>query len=52
MTPIVYTSIKDNKVLLTIRYLTEPRKRRTSANAIWEDILQVFGERDDIHLAG
>ena len=51
LTPTVYTSVKDSGVLLTIRYLCEPRKRRGTQQTIWEDILTAFGERDDIDFA-
>ncbi len=51
LTPTVYTSVKDSGVMLTMRYLIEPRKRRGSEQAIWEDILVAFAERDDIDLA-
>lgn len=46
--PIVYTSVKDSGVMLTMRYLTVPNKRRGSAHAIWEDVLQEFARCDDI----
>ncbi len=49
--PRVYTSVQDSGILLTLRYLCEPRRRRTSAELIWEDILHAFGERDDIDFA-
>ncbi len=51
LTPIVYTSVKDNAVRLTIRYICDPRKRRGSANDIWEDILKAFKNHNDINLA-
>jgi len=51
LTPVVYTSVRDSGVLLTLRYLTEPRQRRGNAQAIWEDILLAFGARDDIDFA-
>lgn len=51
LTPIVYTSVVDNGVLLTIRYLCDPRERRGTAQAIWEDILVVFGQFDDVDFA-
>jgi hypothetical protein len=38
-------------VLLTIRYLCDPRRRRGRAQAIWEDVLTTFAERDDIDFA-
>ncbi|MDD2228560.1 MAG: mechanosensitive ion channel [Candidatus Cloacimonetes bacterium] len=51
ITPIVYTSVLDSGVVLTIRYLTEIRKRRGSTEEIWENILLRFAEHDDIDLA-
>jgi len=51
LTPIVYTSVKDSGVMLTIRYLCEPRKRRSSQECIWEDILKAFSDCDDIDFA-
>lgn len=51
LTPMVYTSVKDSGVNLTIRYLCEPRKRRGTEQAIWEDVLVVFSECDDIDFA-
>jgi small-conductance mechanosensitive channel len=51
LSPTVYTSVKDSGVLLTIRYLCEPRRRRGSAQAIWEDILAAFDESSAIDFA-
>jgi small-conductance mechanosensitive channel len=51
LTPTVYTSIKQNGVALTIRYLCEPRHRRGSSQAIWEDILREFAACDDVAFA-
>src|SRR5437660_6567624 len=51
LTPIVYTSVVDYGVQLTIRYLIEPRKRRGTEHAIWEDILTEFAAAPDIDLA-
>ncbi len=51
LTPIVYTAVRDCGVLLTIRFLTEPKKRRGSEQAIWEDILREFARCDDIDFA-
>lgn len=51
LTPIVYTSVEDSGVLLTLRYLTEPQKRRGRLEAIWEDVLRAFSEHDDIDFA-
>ena len=51
LTPIVYTKVAASGVQLTIRYLIEPRKRRGTEHAIWEDILTRFAEAPDIELA-
>lgn len=51
LTPTVYTTVRDCGVLLTARYLSEPRRRRAAEEAIWEDILDAFAERGDIDLA-
>jgi small-conductance mechanosensitive channel len=51
LTPVVYTSVQDSGVLLTARYLTEPRQRRGTAEAIWERILDAFAETPDVDLA-
>jgi small-conductance mechanosensitive channel len=51
LTPIVYTTVKESGVLLTIRYLVEPKKRRGYNEAIWEDILRQFAQHDDIDFA-
>jgi small-conductance mechanosensitive channel len=51
LTPRVYTSVKDSGVLLTLRYICDPRRRRGSAEAIWETVLEKFSECDDIDYA-
>lgn len=51
LTPIVYTSVKDSGVMLSIRYLVDPRKRRTTEHEIWEAVLSAFAEHDDIDFA-
>ncbi len=51
LTPIVYTAVRENGVELTIRYLTEPRRRRGAREAIWEDVLDAFAEHQDIAFA-
>jgi small-conductance mechanosensitive channel len=51
LTPIVYTSVADSGVLLTMRYLCNPRERRATAQQIWEAILEAFGAREDIDFA-
>ena len=51
LTPVVYTKVAQNGVLLTLRYLVEPRRRRGTAEAIWEDVLDEFARCDDIDFA-
>jgi small-conductance mechanosensitive channel len=51
LTPIVYTKVVNDGVQLTIRYLIEPRKRRGTEHAIWEEILMEFAAAPDIDLA-
>ncbi len=51
LTPIVYTSVKDSGVLLTIRFICHVRQRRTLEEKIWEDILEQFSKHDDIDFA-
>lgn len=51
LTPIVYTSVKDSGINLSIRYLSDPRKRRGISQAIWESVLDRFAEHDDIDFA-
>jgi len=49
--PQVYTKVEDSGVLLTIRYLCNPRKRRITSQLIWEDILDKFAEIDNVDFA-
>jgi small-conductance mechanosensitive channel len=51
LTPTVYTTVKDNGVMLTIRYLVDPRQRRSTEEKIWEDVLDAFFQESDIDLA-
>jgi small-conductance mechanosensitive channel len=51
LTPIVYTSVRDSGILLTIRYLVNPRQRRSTEQQIWEATLDAFAQEDDIDLA-
>jgi small-conductance mechanosensitive channel len=51
LTPIVYTTIADYGVKLTLRYLTEAHKRRSSEVEISTQILDAFSEREDVELA-
>ena len=51
LSPIVYTSVKKNGVMLTIRYLCDPKDRRNSEELMWENILEAFAKHDDIEFA-
>ena len=51
LTPTVYTSVKDFGVMLTIRYLCQPRNRRGTEQKIWENILTEFAKCNDIDFA-
>ena len=41
LTPIVYTSVKDSGVMLTIRYMVNPRMRRHRTEDLGRDIDRV-----------
>lgn len=52
--PAVYLSVRTERpagIILTLRYLCEPRQRRDTEKIIWDEILDVFSEQTDIHLA-
>lgn len=51
LTPTVYTDVQDSGIVLTIRYLCPPRRRRSTAEEIWEDILDVFSREPSIDFA-
>jgi len=51
LTPIVWTSVSDDGIVLTLRYLCDPRKRRASASDLWEKILDEFAKLDAVDFA-
>lgn len=51
LTPTVYTTVKDSGVQLTLRYLCEPRKRRSAEARVWEAILKAIEAEPTIDLA-
>ncbi|MBU2444459.1 MAG: mechanosensitive ion channel family protein [Bacteroidetes bacterium] len=51
LTPIVYTEVKDSGVLLTMRFMCDPRRRRVTQEIIWEAVLDEFTKCDDIDFA-
>lgn len=51
LTPTVYTDVRDSGICLTVRHLSDPRKRRSVSQDIWEDTLDRFDEQEGIALA-
>ncbi|HSG42487.1 MAG TPA: mechanosensitive ion channel domain-containing protein [Anaerolineales bacterium] len=51
LTPTVYTSVRENGVQLTVRYLCHPRVRRGSIQYFWDGILSAFSENPNIQFA-
>ena len=51
LTPVVYTKIADCGVMLTLRYLTDAKRRRTSMDKISQKILEAFSQTPDIDFA-
>lgn len=51
LTPIVWTSVADIGVTLTMRYLCEPRRRRRTQEQVWERVLDAFAACPDIDFA-
>ena len=51
LTPVVYTSVVDSGVLLTLRYLCRPRERRGMEGELWERILDALAEVPEVALA-
>ena len=51
LTPIVYTSNKENGILLTMRFICDPKYRRSTHQEIWEEIYDKFLPDEEIHLA-
>lgn len=50
-TPIVYTQVQECGVLLSLRYLCEPKQRRTSTSQMWEAVLDVVNEEEALNFA-
>jgi small-conductance mechanosensitive channel len=49
--PIVYTEIADSGVLLTLRYLTPVRRRRSSVDFVSGRILEAFAQEPNVEFA-
>lgn len=50
-TPIVYTSVQDSGILLTLRFLVGARRKRGFIQEIWEAILTELNDQPNINLA-
>lgn len=50
-TPIVYTKIEDSGVKLTLRYLTEAKRRRGTEDRLSQYVLKSFAQASNIDLA-
>ena len=51
LSPNVYVKVKDSGVMLTMRYICEPKKRRLTEHQIWESVLTEFAKHSDIDFA-
>lgn len=51
LTPVVWTTVVDSGIRLTMRYLCKPRARRSSAAVIWEKVLDAFAELPSVDFA-
>lgn len=51
LTPIVYVNIKDSGIELTLRYLTEAKKRRYTQDLLCQAILSEFDKEPDVNFA-
>ncbi|HZX09319.1 MAG TPA: mechanosensitive ion channel domain-containing protein [Acidobacteriota bacterium] len=51
LTPVVWANIVDFGVELTLRYMTDARKRRSSQDKICQIILQKFNQEPDVEFA-
>lgn len=49
--PIVYLTVKDSGVLLTGRFLVDPRRLRGAEQEVWKAVLRDFAANDRIDLA-
>ncbi len=51
LTPTVYLTVKDSGVLLTARFLVDPRTRRGIEQSVWRDVLDAIAAHPDLDLA-
>lgn len=50
LTPIVYVNFDNGGIILTARFLCDPRKTRVVENDIWEKLLKIIKEQEKIRL--
>ncbi len=51
VTSTVYTSVLDHGICLSMRFLTDPRRRRAFDQTLWEGVLDIVSSEPDIELA-
>jgi len=51
LTPIVYLTVRDSGILLTVRFMTDVRSRRALDQRVWRRVLDAFATEDHIDLA-
>ena len=51
VTATVYTSVLDHGVCLSMRFLTDPRRRRQFDQRLWEGVLDMVSNEPDVELA-
>lgn len=51
LTPVVWTSLVDSGIRLSMRYLCKPRARRSSSTHIWEEVLEAFSKLPNVDFA-
>ena len=51
LTPIVYTSVRESGVRLTLRMLAPPHQRRVLEEQVWEMVLEAFAKAESIDFA-
>lgn len=51
VTATVYTSVLDHGICLSMRFLTDPRRRRTFDQTLWEGVLDMLAHEPEIQLA-
>jgi len=51
LTPIVYLTVKESGIMLTVRFLTDVRTRRAVEQRIWRRVLETFANEPNLELA-